>query len=55
MRYAYLQRNDEMAKEVDTSRAMLYRNIRDLEARGYIEAKDGAGYRLAEAGRIARL
>ena len=44
-----------LAEEVDTSRAMLYRNIRDLETRGYIEAKDGTGYRLTEAGRIARL
>ena len=44
-----------LAEEVDTSRAMLYRNIKDLADRGFIEPKDGAGYRLTDAGKIARL
>ncbi|HLD39019.1 MAG TPA: CRISPR-associated CARF protein Csa3 [archaeon] len=44
-----------LADEVETSRAMLYRNIKDLETRGYIEQKDGVGYRLTESGKIAKL
>lgn len=47
-----------MADEVETSRAMLYRNIKDLADRGFIEPKsagEGGGYRLTDAGKIARL
>ena len=44
-----------LAEEVDTSRAMLYRNIKELVDHGFIEPKDGEGYRLTDAGKIARL
>ncbi|MBI2172954.1 MAG: CRISPR locus-related DNA-binding protein [Candidatus Aenigmarchaeota archaeon] len=44
-----------LAEEVDTSKAMLYRNIKNLQDRGFIEPKDGQGYRLTDAGKIARL
>src|SRR3989338_5089088 len=44
-----------LAEEVDTSKAMLYRNIKELADRGFIEPKDGAGYRLTDAGKVARL
>jgi len=44
-----------LAEEVDTSKAMLYRNIKDLTDRGYIEAKSGEGLRLTDAGKIARM
>jgi CRISPR-associated protein Csa3 len=45
----------EFADELITSRAMLYRNIKDLLDRGFIEPKDGEGYKLTDAGKIARL
>lgn len=44
-----------LANEVDTSKAMLYRNLKDLADRGFIEPKPGEGYRLTGAGKIARL
>ncbi|MBI4171046.1 MAG: CRISPR locus-related DNA-binding protein [Candidatus Aenigmarchaeota archaeon] len=47
-----------LADEVETSRAMLYRNIKDLADRGFIEPKpsgEGGGYKLTDAGKIARL
>lgn len=44
-----------LAEEVDTSRAMLYRNIKELVDHGFIEPKEGEGYRLTEAGKVARL
>ena len=44
-----------LADEVETSRAMLYRNIKDLQDRGFIETSDGKGYKLTDAGKIARL
>jgi predicted transcriptional regulator len=43
-----------LASEVDTSKAMLYRNIKDISDRGFIEQISGA-YRLTDAGKIARL
>ena len=48
-------RTKALAEEVDTSRAMLYRNIKELVDHGFIEPKDGEGYRLTDAGKIARL
>lgn len=44
-----------LAEEVETSRAMLYRNIKELVDHGFIEPKDGEGYRLTDAGKVARL
>lgn len=44
-----------LAEEVDTSKAMLYRNIKTLQDRGFIEPKDGQGYKLTDAGKIAKL
>jgi len=44
-----------LASEVETSKAMLYRNIKDLQDRGFIESKDGQGFKLTDAGKIARL
>ena len=44
-----------LAEEVDTSKAMLYRNIKILYDRGFIEPKDGQGYKLTDAGKIAKL
>ena len=44
-----------LADEVETSKAMLYRNIKDLADRGFIEPKDGSGYKLTDAGKVARL
>jgi len=44
-----------LADEVETSKAMLYRNIKDLVDRGFIEPKDGGGYKLTDAGKVARL
>ncbi len=44
-----------LAEEVDTSKAMLYRNIKDLTDRGFIEPKPGEGLRLTDAGKIARM
>lgn len=44
-----------LAEEVDTSKAMLYRNIKSLLDRGFIEPKDGQGYRLTGVGKIARI
>ncbi len=43
-----------LADEVETSRAMLYRNIKELTDRGFIEPKD-KGFRLTDAGKVARL
>ena len=44
-----------LAEEIDTSKAMLYRNIKELADRGFIESSDGKGYKLTDAGKIARL
>jgi CRISPR locus-related DNA-binding protein len=44
-----------LAEEVETSRAMLYRNIKELLDRGFIEPKEKEGYKLTDAGKIARL
>jgi len=44
-----------LASEVETSKAMLYRNIKDLMDRGFIEPKEGQGYKLTDAGKIAKL
>ncbi len=44
-----------LASEVETSKAMLYRNIKDLQDRGFIESKDSQGFKLTDAGKIARL
>lgn len=44
-----------LADEVETSRAMLYRNIKELLDRGFIEPKEKEGYKLTDAGKIARL
>jgi len=44
-----------LADEVETSKAMLYRNIKDLSDRGFIECKNEGGYKLTDAGKIARL
>jgi len=43
----------EMSVELDTSRAMLYRNIKDLKAKGLIE--ENGGLKLTDAGKIAKL
>jgi len=43
----------ELAKKIDISRAMLYRNIDDLRKMGLVEAEDGL--KLTDAGEIARL
>ncbi|MBI2109696.1 CRISPR locus-related DNA-binding protein [Candidatus Woesearchaeota archaeon] len=43
----------ELAKKVDISPAMLYRNIKDLENLGLIETEEGI--KLTDAGRIAVL
>lgn len=44
-----------LAEEIETSRAMLYRNIKDLLDRGLIEPKEKEGYKLTDAGKIAKL
>ena len=44
-----------LAEEVETSRAMLYRNIKELLDRGFIEPKEKEGYKLTDAGKIAKL
>jgi len=43
----------ELAKEVDISRGMLYRNIRELQNLGLIEEDDGL--KLTDAGKIAMM
>lgn len=43
----------ELAKKVDISNAMLYRNIKELENQGFIETEEGI--KLTDAGRIAVL
>ena len=43
----------KLADELKISRAMLYRNIKDLKHKGLIE--DDNGFKLTDAGKIARL
>ncbi|MFQ5620864.1 MAG: CRISPR-associated CARF protein Csa3 [Candidatus Nanoarchaeia archaeon] len=43
----------ELAEKVEISKAMLYRNIKDLEDMGLIETEEG--FKLTDAGRIAVL
>ena len=50
-----ISKKTPLAEEVETSRAMLYRNIKELADHGFIEPKDGEGYRLTEAGLVVRL
>jgi CRISPR locus-related DNA-binding protein len=45
----------ELAKKLDTSRAMLYRNIIDLEKMELIEIVDKGKIRITDAGKIAGL
>ncbi len=54
----YLENDDfsnyaELAKKIDTSRAMLYKNIKDLQDMDLITVENGL--HLTDAGRIARL
>ena len=44
----------DLADKVELSRAMLYRNIKELEEQGFIESKDGC-FELTDAGRIGVL
>lgn len=44
-----------LANEVEVSKAMLYRNIKELMDRGFIEPKENSGYKLTDAGKIAKL
>ena len=41
----------DLAEKVELSRAMLYRNIKELEEMGFISSKDGC-FELTDAGRI---
>ena len=43
----------ELAKKIDVSRAMLYKNIKDLEDRDLINTEEG--FKLTDAGKIALL
>jgi len=43
----------ELAKAVDLSRGMLYRNVKDLQDLGFIEEDDGL--KLTDSGKVARL
>lgn len=44
----------KLAKDIGISRAMLYRNIKSLIAKGMIEKSDGK-FKLTDAGRIGRM
>jgi len=44
----------QMSNEIDLSKAMVYRAIKELKDKGLIEEYE-KGYKLTEAGRIARM
>lgn len=43
----------ELSKKLGQSRAMLYRNIKELKEKGYLE--EANGYQITNAGKIARM
>ena len=43
----------ELSEKLKQSRAMLYRNIKELKEKGYIE--DNHGFQITDAGKIARM
>jgi len=43
----------ELSQKLKQSRAMLYRNIKELKEKGYIE--DNNGFQITDAGKIARM
>jgi len=45
----------EMENEIDVSKAMIYRAIIELKNKGFIEENTDKGYRLTEAGKIAKM
>ncbi|MBI4052768.1 MAG: CRISPR locus-related DNA-binding protein [Candidatus Diapherotrites archaeon] len=46
----------DLAKETEQSKAMVYRNLKELKQRGFIEeTEDGKGFKLTDAGKIARM
>jgi len=45
----------EMTDEIDVSKAMIYRALIELKNKGFIEENTDKGYKLTEAGRIAKM
>ena len=44
-----------MTDEIDVSKAMIYRALIELKNKGFIEENTDKGYKLTEAGRIAKM